>query len=146
MRTGKSHYVDDPNNLDYAVQHPLHELITYGGNGAVSKLGTVPVDDEIPVGNDRRANIDHVFRPSNGIVSSHKEAPRVVVTNGMVIPIILNRTIGKNECFRRITIWANDSGLYVHRTQKYTVPTITVLNAFRKINRSPSGGVFLLQD
>jgi hypothetical protein len=56
------------NNLDYAVaQHP-HELITYGGNGA-SKLGTILINNEIPVRNDRRADIDHVFRPSNGIVS-----------------------------------------------------------------------------
>lgn len=35
------------NNLDYAVaQHP-HELITYGGNGAVSKLETILINDEV---------------------------------------------------------------------------------------------------
>jgi urocanate hydratase len=49
-----------------------------------------------------------------GLFPSHKEAPRVVVTNGMVIPIILNRMIGKNECLRRITIWANDSRSYMY--------------------------------
>jgi hypothetical protein len=59
MRTGKGYYADDPEQLDYAVaQHP-HELITYGGNGAVfSKLGTILINNEIPVRNDRRANID----------------------------------------------------------------------------------------
>jgi urocanate hydratase len=57
------------NNLDYAVaQHP-HELITYGGNGAVFKNWAILINNEIPVRNDRRADIDHVFRPSNGIVS-----------------------------------------------------------------------------
>ena len=41
------------NNLSYAVaQHP-HELITYGGNGAVSKLGAISFDHEIFVSNDR---------------------------------------------------------------------------------------------
>jgi urocanate hydratase len=46
------------NNLDYAVaQHP-HELITYGGNGAVfQNWRTVPVDHEIPIRNDRRTNL-----------------------------------------------------------------------------------------
>jgi hypothetical protein len=77
----------------------------------------------------------------------HKEAPRVVVTNGMVILIILNRTTGKNECFRRITIWANDCGL-IHRTHKElcTVPTITVLNAFVNKTQSFRRRLFLLQD
>jgi hypothetical protein len=43
------------------AQHP-HELITYGGNGAVfPELGTVPVDHEIPVRNDRRPKPNHVF-------------------------------------------------------------------------------------
>jgi urocanate hydratase len=58
------------NNLDYAVaQHP-HELITYGGNGAVFQnwaqyLLTMKYLSEMT----DEQNIDHVFRPSNGIVS-----------------------------------------------------------------------------
>jgi hypothetical protein len=57
------------NNLDYAVaQHP-HELITWWKRSCFSKLGTILINNEIPVRNDRRADIDHVFRPSNGIVS-----------------------------------------------------------------------------
>jgi urocanate hydratase len=105
------------------------------------KTGHNTINNEIPVRNDRRANIDHV-RPSNGIVSSHKEAPRVVVTNGMVTLIILNRMIGKNECLRRITIMTAGSYMYIGPQGIVHGTTIT---AFRKINRSPSGGLFLLQ-
>ena len=54
------------NNLDPAVaQHP-HELITYGGG--VPELGAVPFGDEIPVGNDRRADFGHVFGSSVRLV------------------------------------------------------------------------------
>jgi urocanate hydratase len=64
----------------------------------------------------------------------------------MVILIILNRMIGK-KWYRRITIRTNDSRLYMYIGPQGIVhgTTITVLNAFRKINRSPSGGLFLLQ-
>jgi urocanate hydratase len=97
------------NNLDYAVaQHP-HELITYGGNGAVFQnwaqyLLTMKYLSEMT---DETLTM-YSGHPM-GLFPSHKEAPRVVVTNGMVILIILNRMIGKNECLRRITIRTNDS-------------------------------------
>lgn len=75
------------NNLDYAVaQHP-HELITYGGNGAVFQnwaqyrltmqyLATMTDDQTLVLYSGHPA----------GLFPSHKGAPRVVVTNGMVIP------------------------------------------------------------
>jgi urocanate hydratase len=75
------------NNLDYAVaQHP-HELITYGGNGAVFQnwaqylltmqyLATMTNEQTLAM---------YSGHPM-GLFPSHPEAPRVVVTNGMVIP------------------------------------------------------------
>ncbi len=75
------------NNLDYAVaQHP-HELITYGGNGAVFQnwaqyrltmkyLATMEDDQTLVL---------YSGHPM-GLFPSHPEAPRVVVTNGMMIP------------------------------------------------------------
>jgi urocanate hydratase len=71
------------NNLDYAAQHP-HELITYGGNGAVFQNWAILINNEIPVRNDRETLTMYSGHPMG--FPSHKEAPRVVVTNGMVIP------------------------------------------------------------
>lgn len=75
------------NNLDYAVaQHP-HELITYGGNGAVFQnwaqyLLTMKYLAEMT---DEQTLALYSGHPM-GLFPSHKDAPRVVVTNGMVIP------------------------------------------------------------
>lgn len=75
------------NNLDYAVaQHP-HELITYGGNGAVFQnwaqyLLTMKYLSEMT---DEQTLVLYSGHPM-GLYPSHKDAPRVVVTNGMVIP------------------------------------------------------------
>ena len=75
------------NNLDYAVaQHP-HELITYGGNGAVFQnwaqyLLTMQYLSEMTEEQTLSIYSGHPM----GLFPSHKEAPRVVVTNGMVIP------------------------------------------------------------
>ena len=75
------------NNLDPAVaQHP-HELITYGGNGAVFQnwaqyLLTMKYLSEMT---DEQTLVMYSGHPL-GLFPSHKEAPRVVVTNGMVIP------------------------------------------------------------
>jgi urocanate hydratase len=75
------------NNLDYAVaQHP-HELITYGGNGSVFQnwaqylltmqyLATMTNDQTLVLASGH----------PTGLFPSHKNAPRVVVTNGMMIP------------------------------------------------------------
>jgi urocanate hydratase len=75
------------NNLDYAVaQHP-HELITYGGNGAVFQnwaqyLLTMQYLAQMT---DDQTLVLYSGHPM-GLFPSHKDAPRVVVTNGMVIP------------------------------------------------------------
>ncbi len=75
------------NNLDYAVaQHP-HELITYGGNGAVFQnwaqyLLTMQYLAKMT---DRQTLVLYSGHPL-GLFPSDKNAPRVVVTNGMVIP------------------------------------------------------------
>ena len=75
------------NNLSYAVaQHP-HELITYGGNGAVFQnwaqyLLTMKYLSEMT---DEQTLVMYSGHPM-GLFPSHKDAPRVVVTNGMVIP------------------------------------------------------------
>ncbi|MDD4848225.1 MAG: urocanate hydratase [Bacteroidales bacterium] len=75
------------NNLDPAVaQHP-HELITYGGNGAVFQnwaqyLLTMQYLSEMT---DEQTLVMYSGHPM-GLYPSHKDAPRVVVTNGMVIP------------------------------------------------------------
>ncbi|HBG25034.1 MAG: urocanate hydratase [Bacteroidetes bacterium GWF2_41_61] len=75
------------NNLDYAVaQHP-HELITYGGNGAVFQnwaqyLLTMKYLAQMT---DEQTLVLYSGHPM-GLFPSHKDAPRVVVTNGMVIP------------------------------------------------------------
>ncbi|MGC9344021.1 MAG: urocanate hydratase, partial [Bacteroidales bacterium] len=75
------------NNLDHAVaQHP-HELITYGGNGAVFQNWaqyrlTMKYLAEMT---DEQTLVLYSGHPM-GLFPSHKEAPRVVVTNGMVIP------------------------------------------------------------
>ena len=75
------------NNLDPAVaQHP-HELITYGGNGAVFQNWaqyrlTMKYLSEMT---DEQTLVMYSGHPL-GLFPSHREAPRVVVTNGMVIP------------------------------------------------------------
>ncbi|MDR1847230.1 MAG: urocanate hydratase, partial [Bacteroidales bacterium] len=75
------------NNLDPAVaQHP-HELITYGGNGAVfmnwgQYLLTMKYLSEMT---DEQTLVMYSGHPM-GLFPSHKDAPRVVVTNGMMIP------------------------------------------------------------
>jgi len=75
------------NNLDYAVaQHP-HELITYGGNGAVFQNWAqylLTMQYLATMTNEQTLTM-YSGHPM-GLYPSHKDAPRVVVTNGMVIP------------------------------------------------------------
>ncbi|KGN79089.1 urocanate hydratase [Porphyromonadaceae bacterium COT-184 OH4590] len=75
------------NNLDYAVaQHP-HELITYGGNGAVFQNWaqyrlTMQYLSKMT---DEQTLVMYSGHPM-GLFPSHKDAPRVIVTNGIMIP------------------------------------------------------------
>ena len=135
------------NNLDYAVaQHP-HELITYGGNGAVFQnwaqyLLTMKYLSEM---NDDQTMTMYSGHPM-GLFPSHKEAPRVVVTNGMVIP-----NYSKPDDWEKMNaLGVSQYGQMTAGSYMYIGPqgivhgtTITVLNAFRKINKVPKGGLFL---
>ena len=85
---GRSNNADDiSNNLDHAVaQHP-DELITYGGNGAVFQNWaqyrlTMKYLSEMT---DEQTLVVYSGHPL-GLFPSHNDAPRLVVTNGMVIP------------------------------------------------------------
>lgn len=135
------------NNLDYAVaQHP-HELITYGGNGAVFQnwaqyLLTMKYLSEMT---DEQTLTMYSGHPM-GLFPSHKDAPRVVVTNGMVIP-----NYSKPDDWEKFNaLGVSQYGQMTAGSYMYIGPqgivhgtTITVLNAFRKIKKSPKGGIFL---
>lgn len=126
------------NNLDESVaQHP-HELITYGGNGAVFQnwaqyLLTMKYLAEMT---DEQTLVLYSGHPL-GLFPSHKSAPRVVVSNGMVIPNYSSpdhwekfNALGVSQ-YGQMTagsfMYIGPQGI-VHGT------TITVLNAGRKIS------------
>lgn len=135
------------NNLDPAVaQHP-HELITYGGNGAVFSnwaqyLLTMQYLSEMT---DEQTLVMYSGHPM-GLFPSHREAPRVVVTNGMVIP-----NYSKPDDWEKFNaLGVSQYGQMTAGSYMYIGPqgivhgtTITVLNAFRKINKDPKGGLFV---
>ena len=135
------------NNLSDAVaQHP-HELITYGGNGAVFQnwaqyLLTMKYLSEMT---DEQTLVMYSGHPM-GLFPSHKDAPRVVVTNGMVIP-----NCSKPDDWEKFNaLGVSQYGQMTAGSYMYIGPqgivhgtTITVLNAFRKIEKSPKGGLFV---
>lgn len=135
------------NNLDYAVaQHP-HELITYGGNGAVFQNWaqyrlTMKYLSEMT---DEQTLTIYSGHPM-GLFPSHKEAPRVVVTNGMVIP-----NYSKPDDWEKMNaLGVSQYGQMTAGSYMYIGPqgivhgtTITVLNGFRKIKKNPKGGLFV---
>jgi len=135
------------NNLDYAVaQHP-HELITYGGNGAVFQnwaqyLLTMKYLAEMTEEQTLSMYSGHPM----GLFPSHKEAPRVVVTNGMVIPNYSQ----PDDWEKMNALGVSQYGQMTAGSYMYIGPqgivhgtTITVLNGFRKIKKSPNGGLFV---
>jgi urocanate hydratase len=125
------------NNLDPAVaQHP-HELITYGGNGAVFQnwaqyLLCMHYLSEMT---DEQTLVIYSGHPM-GLFPSHKDAPRVVVTNGMMIP-----NYSKPDDWERFNaIGVTQYGQMTAGSYMYIGPqgivhgtTITVLNAARKM-------------
>lgn len=135
------------NNLDHAVaQHP-HELITYGGNGAVFqnwiqyKL-TMKYLAEMT---DEQTLIMYSGHPM-GLFPSHRDAPRVVVTNGMMIPNHSKPDDWEKFNALGVTQYGQmTAGSYMYIGPQGIVhgTTITVLNGFRKINKSPKGSLFL---
>lgn len=131
------------NNLDPAVaQHP-HELITYGGNGAVFQNWaqyrlTMKYLSEMT---DEQTLVMYSGHPL-GLFPSHKGAPRVVVTNGMVIP-----NYSKPDDWERMNaLGVSQYGQMTAGSYMYIGPqgivhgtTITVLNAARKQLRKEPG-------
>ena len=131
------------NNLDYAVaQHP-HELITYGGNGAVFqnwaqyRLAMKYLSEMT----DEQTLVLYSGHPM-WLFPSHKDAPRVVVTNGMVIP-----NYSKPDDWERFNaLGVSQYGQMTAGSFMYIGPqgivhgtTITVLNAGRKISKHGEG-------
>lgn len=136
------------NNLDPAVaQHP-QELITYGGNGAVFQNWaqyrlTMKYLSEMTDAQSLHLYSGHPM----GLFPSHPEAPRVVVTNGMVIPNYSQpdhwekfNALGVSQ-YGQMTagsyMYIGPQGI-VHGT------TITVLNAMRKIGVKPNSGALFV--
>ena len=126
------------NNLDYAVaQHP-HELITYGGNGAVFQNWiqyrlTMKYLAEMT---DEQTLVMYSGHPM-GLFPSHKEAPRVVVTNGMMIPNYSKPDDWEKFNALGVTQYGQmTAGSYMYIGPQGIVhgTTITVLNAARKIS------------
>ncbi|MEA5099002.1 MAG: urocanate hydratase [Bacteroidales bacterium] len=132
------------NNLDYAVaQHP-HELITYGGNGAVFqnwaqyRLAMKYLAEMM----EEQTLVMYSGHPM-GLYPSHKDAPRVVVTNGMVIP-----NYSKPDDWEKFNaLGVSQYGQMTAGSYMYIGPqgivhgtTITVLNAGRKIGNDGLGG------
>lgn len=135
------------NNLDYAVaQHP-HELITYGGNGAVFSnwaqyLLTMKYLSEMT---NEQTLVMYSGHPM-GLFPSHKDAPRVVVTNGMMIPNYSKPDDWEKFNALGVTQYGQmTAGSYMYIGPQGIVhgTTITALNAFRKINKDPKGGLFV---
>ncbi len=135
------------NNLDYAVaQHP-HELITYGGNGAVFQNWAQYLLTMQYLANmtDEQTLVMYSGHPM-GLFPSHENAPRVVVTNGMMIPNYSAQDDWEKYNALGVTQYGQmTAGSYMYIGPQGIVhgTTITVLNAFRKINREPSGNVFV---
>lgn len=135
------------NNLDYAVaQHP-HELITYGGNGAVFQnwaqyLLAMKYLSEMT---DEQTLAVYSGHPM-GLFPSHKDAPRVVVTNGMMIPNYSKPDDWEKFNALGVTQYGQmTAGSYMYIGPQGIVhgTTITVLNGFRKIKKEPKGGLFV---
>ena len=136
------------NNLDPAVaQHP-EELITYGGNGAVFQNWaqyrlTMRYLSEM---SDEQTLVMYSGHPL-GLFPSHKDAPRVVVTNGMVIP-----NYSKPDDWERFNaLGVSQYGQMTAGSYMYIGPqgivhgtTITVLNACRMLkDKGPKGKLFV---
>ncbi len=125
------------NNLDPAVaQHP-HELITYGGNGAVFQNWAqyLLTMQYLATMTDEQTLHMYSGHPM-GLFPSHKEAPRVVVTNGMMIPNYSSQDDWERYNALGVTQYGQmTAGSYMYIGPQGIVhgTTITLLNALRKI-------------
>ncbi|KPM84433.1 urocanate hydratase [Pseudoalteromonas lipolytica] len=138
------------NNLDPAVaQHP-EELITYGGNGAVFQNWaqyslTMKYLSEMEEDQTLHMYSGHPM----GLFPSSVEAPRVVVTNGMMIPNYSKPDDWEKFNALGVTQYGQmtaGSFMYIGPQGIVHGTTITVMNAFRKVlekGESPKGKIFL---
>lgn len=138
------------NNLDYAVaQHP-HELITYGGNGAVFQNWAQYLITMQYLANmtDEQTLVLYSGHPM-GLFPSHKKAPRVVVTNGMMIPNYSKPDDWEKYNALGVTQYGQmtaGSFMYIGPQGIVHGTNITVLNAARKIDTRAidcSGKIFV---
>ncbi len=125
------------NNLDPRVaQHP-HELIIYGGNGAIFQNWAqyLLTMQYLATMTDEQTLVMYSGHPL-GLFPSHKDAPRVIVTNGMVIP-----NYSKQDDWERLNaLGVSQYGQMTAGSYMYIGPqgivhgtTITVMNAARKV-------------
>ena len=131
------------NNLDLAVaQHP-HELITYGGNGAVFQNWAQYLLTMKYLATMSDSQTLHMYSGHPmGLFPSSTEAPRVVVTNGMMIP-----NYSKPDDWERFnTLGVTQYGQMTAGSYMYIGPqgivhgtNITILNAGRKISKHGEG-------
>ncbi len=135
------------NNLDERVaQHP-HELIIYGGNGAIFQNWAQYrlTMQYLATMTDEQTLVMYSGHPL-GLFPSHKDAPRVIVTNGMVIP-----NYSKPDDWERFNaLGVSQYGQMTAGSYMYIGPqgivhgtTITVMNAARKQGGSPAGKLFV---
>ena len=126
------------NNLDDAVaQHP-HELITYGGNGAVFQNWAqyLLAMKYLATMTDEQTLVLYSGHPM-GLFPSHKNAPRVVVTNGMMIPNYSKPDDWEKFNALGVTQYGQmtaGSFMYIGPQGIVHGTNITVLNAARKID------------
>ena len=135
------------NNLNKDVaQHP-HELITYGGNGSVLQNWALYrlCMKYLSEMNNNQTLVINSGHPL-GLFPSNINAPRVVVSNGMMIP-----NYSSKENFEKFNaLGVTQYGQMTAGSYMYIGPqgivhgtTITVLNAFRKIKKNPLGSIFV---
>ncbi len=138
------------NNLDPAVaQHP-EELITYGGNGAVFQNWAQYLLSMQYLSTMTEEQTLHIYSGHPlGLFPSSKEAPRVVVTNGMMIPNYSKPDDWEKYNALGVTQYGQmTAGSYMYIGPQGIVhgTAITVMNAFRKVlkeGETPAGKIFL---
>lgn len=138
------------NNLDNAIaQHP-HELITYGGNGSVFQNWAqyLICMQFLAQMNDEQTLVIYSGHPM-GLFPSNKNAPRVVVTNGMMIPNYSKPDDWEKYNALGVTQYGQmtaGSFMYIGPQGIVHGTTITILNAARKIDplaKDLSGKIFV---
>jgi urocanate hydratase len=131
------------NNLDPQVaQHP-HELITYGGNGAVFQNWAqyLLTMQYLATMTDQQTLVLYSGHPL-GLFPSHPDAPRVVVTNGMMIPNYSSTTDLERFNALGVTQYGQmtaGSFMYIGPQGIVHGTTITLLNAGRRLSKTSQG-------